>query len=156
MGRSPIVGSPMALVPRDAGATVSVAHKSSHDADEATFRDLVSKCDILISCAGSPGAIHADWLKEGVIVINVGTTFCETTNALLLDIEGDIESRAASTRRCLAVWGLLAFLCSSVMSQRLLGIKWNVEHPIRGQRSQRHSGKLAIPPRFYPSLDVIT
>jgi 5,10-methylene-tetrahydrofolate dehydrogenase/methenyl tetrahydrofolate cyclohydrolase len=95
VGRSPIVGSPMALMLRDAGATVSVAHKSSRDADEGTFRDLVSKCDVLISCAGSPGAIHADWLKEGVIVINVGTHFCETANALLSDIEGDVESRAA-------------------------------------------------------------
>ena len=95
VGRSPIVGSPMALMLRDAGATVSAAHKSSRDADEATFRDLVSKCDVLISCAGSPGAIHADWLKEGVIVINVGTYFCETANALLSDIEGDVQSRAA-------------------------------------------------------------
>ena len=63
--------------------------------DKKTLQDFVSNCDVLIPCAGSLGAIHADWLKEGVTVINVGTTFCEMTNVLFLDIEGDIESCAA-------------------------------------------------------------
>ncbi len=93
--RSPIVGSPMALMLRDAGAAVTVARKPSSDAEGETLRDLVSKCDVLVSCAGSPDAIHADWLKEEVVVINVGATFCERADELLSDVEGDIGSRAA-------------------------------------------------------------
>ncbi len=95
VGCSPIVGSPMALMLRDAGAAVTVTRKLSNDAEGEMLQDLVLKCNVLVSCAGSPNAIHGDWLKEGVVVINVGATFCKRTDALLSDVDGDVGSRVA-------------------------------------------------------------
>lgn len=91
VGRSPIVGAPTAHMLREAGAMVTVAHT---DVDPSAFRRLVGQADVLVTCAGSPGAVKADWIKEGAAVINVGTTFCEETDALLSDVEGDVGSRA--------------------------------------------------------------
>eukprot|EP00984_Skeletonema_dohrnii_P002974 scaffold1010_cov117-Skeletonema_dohrnii-CCMP3373.AAC.5 len=91
VGRSPIVGHPMAHMLREAGAMVSVAHTG---VDKDTFQGLVGQADVVVTCAGSPGCVQADWLKDGAEVVNIGTTFCEKTDALLSDVEGDIESKA--------------------------------------------------------------
>lgn len=92
VGRSPIVGSPMAHMLREAGAMVSVAHT---DVDKKTFQGLVGQADVVVTCAGDPGAIQAAWLKDGAEVINIGTTFCEKSDGLLSDVEGDIGGKAA-------------------------------------------------------------
>lgn len=91
VGRSPIVGAPMASMLRDAGAMVTVAHT---EVDGTTLRDAVGRADVLVTCAGSPGAVEADWLKEGAEVINVGTSFCEDMDALLSDVGGDVAAKA--------------------------------------------------------------
>lgn len=91
VGRSPIVGAPMAHLLREAGAMVTVAHA---DVDPAALRGMAGRADVLVACAGSPGVVKAEWIKEGADVINVGTTFCEETDALLPDVEGDVGSRA--------------------------------------------------------------
>ena len=73
LGRSNIVGKPMAMlmmqkaVPGD--ATVTVCHSRS--------KDLVRECqeaDILIAAMGQPNFVKADMVKEGAVVIDVGTT----------------------------------------------------------------------------------
>ena len=69
LGRSMIVGKPMALLlmAKNANATVTVAHSRS--------RDLPSLCrsaDILIAAVGRPEMVKADWVKEGAVVIDVG------------------------------------------------------------------------------------
>lgn len=92
VGRSPIVGSPMAHMLREAGAMVSVAHTG---VDKETFQNLVGKADVVVTCAGNPGAVQASWLKDGAEVINIGTTFDAASDSLLSDVEGDIESKAA-------------------------------------------------------------
>lgn len=92
VGRSPITGSPMAHMLREAGAAVTVVHT---DVDTNTFKSLVGSADVLVTCAGSPGAVQASWLKEGVEVINIGTTFSEEADSLLSDVEGDIASKAS-------------------------------------------------------------
>lgn len=92
VGRSPIVGHPMAHMLRDAGAMVSIAHTG---VDKSTFKSLVTQADVVVTCAGSPGCVQSDWLKEGAEVVNIGTTFCEKADALLSDVEGDIEAKAA-------------------------------------------------------------
>jgi len=92
VGRSPIVGNPMAHMLREAGAMVSVAHTG---VDTSTFQSLVGQADVVVTCAGSPGCVQAEWLKDGAEVVNIGTTFCEKADALLPDVEGDIEAKAA-------------------------------------------------------------
>lgn len=67
IGRSAIVGKPMALLLLAADATVTVAHSRT--------RDLAAACrraDIAIAAAGRPEMVRGDWIKPGAAVIDVG------------------------------------------------------------------------------------
>ena len=67
VGRSLIVGKPMAFLLIDAGATVTVCHSKT--------RDLAGHCrraDILVAAVGRARMIGADWVKPGATVIDVG------------------------------------------------------------------------------------
>ena len=69
VGRSAIVGRPMALMLTNADATVTVCHSKT--------RDLPGVCraaDILVVAMGRPGMVTADFVKPGACVIDVGTT----------------------------------------------------------------------------------
>jgi len=59
-----------------------------------SLETLLQKADTVISCAGSPGLLKTKWLKQGAVVINVGTTFCEETNSLRSDFDGDLANVA--------------------------------------------------------------
>ena len=67
VGRSNIVGKPMALLLMQANCTVTVCH--SHTKNLA---DVVRRADIIVSAIGKPRFITADMVKEGVAVIDVG------------------------------------------------------------------------------------
>jgi methylenetetrahydrofolate dehydrogenase (NADP+) / methenyltetrahydrofolate cyclohydrolase len=69
LGRSMIVGKPMALLlmAKNANATVTVAHSRSRD-----LPALCRSADILIAAVGRPEMVKADWVKEGAVVIDVG------------------------------------------------------------------------------------
>lgn len=69
LGRSMIVGKPMALLlmAKNANATVTVAHSRSRD-----LPALCRQADILIAAVGRPEMVKADWVKEGAVVIDVG------------------------------------------------------------------------------------
>lgn len=69
LGRSMIVGKPMALLlmAKNANATVTVAHSRSRD-----LPALCRRADILIAAVGRPEMVKADWVKEGAVVIDVG------------------------------------------------------------------------------------
>lgn len=67
IGRSNIVGKPMAMLLTNANATVTVCHSRT--------KDLKSKClgaDIVVAAIGKPKFITADMIKEGAVVIDVG------------------------------------------------------------------------------------
>jgi methylenetetrahydrofolate dehydrogenase (NADP+) / methenyltetrahydrofolate cyclohydrolase len=67
VGRSNIVGKPMALLLLAENCTVTMAHSKT--------RDLPAECraaDILVAAVGKPELIRGDWIKEGAIVIDVG------------------------------------------------------------------------------------
>lgn len=69
IGRSMIVGKPMALllVSKNSNATVTIAHSRT--------RDLPAVCrraDILVAAVGRPDMVKADWVKPGAVVIDVG------------------------------------------------------------------------------------
>ena len=82
----------MAQMLREEGAMVTVAHS---EVNKAVFKDLVGKSDVVVTCAGSPGAIQASWLKDEAEVINVGTTFCVESDSLVSDVEGDMSAKAS-------------------------------------------------------------
>ena len=67
VGRSNIVGRPMALLLLNADATVTVCHSKTEDLSEECRR-----ADILVAAIGKPKFITADMVKEGAVVIDVG------------------------------------------------------------------------------------
>ncbi|HWT36877.1 MAG TPA: bifunctional 5,10-methylenetetrahydrofolate dehydrogenase/5,10-methenyltetrahydrofolate cyclohydrolase, partial [Paraburkholderia sp.] len=67
VGRSNIVGKPMALMLLQKEATVTVCHVKTRDLAQHTIH-----ADILVVAAGKPGLIKAEMVKEGAIVIDVG------------------------------------------------------------------------------------
>ncbi len=73
VGASRIAGAPLSMMMVEQGlATVTICHKFTQDLGEFT-----RKADILISAVGKPGLITADMVKEGAVVIDVGTTRVE-------------------------------------------------------------------------------
>ncbi|MBF0191762.1 MAG: bifunctional methylenetetrahydrofolate dehydrogenase/methenyltetrahydrofolate cyclohydrolase FolD [Magnetococcales bacterium] len=68
VGRSNIVGKPMALLMLAADATVTVCHSRSMD-----LPGLVRSADILVAAVGKPRMIPGEWIREGAVVIDVGT-----------------------------------------------------------------------------------
>ncbi|WP_367393582.1 bifunctional methylenetetrahydrofolate dehydrogenase/methenyltetrahydrofolate cyclohydrolase FolD [Pseudomonas sp. X4] len=67
VGRSNIVGKPMAALLLQADCTVTVVHSHSRD-----LPALCRQADILVAAVGKPRLIGADWLKPGAVVIDVG------------------------------------------------------------------------------------
>jgi methylenetetrahydrofolate dehydrogenase (NADP+)/methenyltetrahydrofolate cyclohydrolase len=67
LGRSDIVGKPMALLLMHANATVTVCHSKTHDLPGA-----VRRADILVAAMGKAGYVEADWIRPGATVIDVG------------------------------------------------------------------------------------
>lgn len=91
VGRSNIVGKPMAKLLLDANATVTVAHSRTRDLAEVTRR-----ADVLIAAVGRARFIGADMIKEGAVVIDVGVNRDETTGKLCGDVDFDACSGKAS------------------------------------------------------------
>ncbi|MBQ6162359.1 MAG: bifunctional methylenetetrahydrofolate dehydrogenase/methenyltetrahydrofolate cyclohydrolase FolD [Prevotella sp.] len=90
IGRSNIVGKPMAqlMMQKQYGdATVTVCH--SHT------KDIAAECrqaDIIIAAIGSPGFVTADMVKEGAVVIDVGTTrVADSTRKSGYRLSGDVD-----------------------------------------------------------------
>ena len=87
VGRSILVGKPVALLLLEAHATVTMCHTRTRD-----LAGEVARADIVIAAAGKPGAVRGEWIKPGAVVIDVGTN--RTENGLV----GDVEFAAASRR----------------------------------------------------------
>ena len=67
LGRSNIVGKPMAQLLTQASCTVTVAHSKTRD-----LADVCRRADILIAAVGRPQMVKGDWIKPGAAVIDVG------------------------------------------------------------------------------------
>jgi methylenetetrahydrofolate dehydrogenase (NADP+) / methenyltetrahydrofolate cyclohydrolase len=68
VGRSILVGKPMALLLLEANATVTIAHSRTKD-----LAAVVRESDIVVAAAGREGMIRGEWIKPGAVVIDVGT-----------------------------------------------------------------------------------
>ena len=99
VGRSNIVGKPIAniLLQKQAGAnaTVTICHTGSRDIPFHTKR-----ADILIVAAGKPKSITADMVKEGVVVIDVGTNEIGRTAEGKRILCGDVDFEAIKEKAC--------------------------------------------------------
>ena len=67
LGRSNIVGKPMAQLLLAENATVTIAHSRTKN-----IEDVCRQADILVAAVGRPDMVKADWVKDGAIVIDVG------------------------------------------------------------------------------------
>lgn len=67
LGRSNIVGKPMAQLLLNANATVTIAHSRTKD-----LEDVCRHADILIAAVGRPEMVTGEWIKKGAVVIDVG------------------------------------------------------------------------------------
>lgn len=67
VGRSPILGKPMAMMLLNANATVTICHSKTVD-----LVSLIQQADIIVGAVGIPEFIKADWIKPGAVVIDAG------------------------------------------------------------------------------------
>ncbi len=67
VGRSPILGKPMAMMMLQANATVTICHsKTQH------LAALIKQADVIVGAVGRPEFIRAQWIKDGAVVIDAG------------------------------------------------------------------------------------
>jgi methylenetetrahydrofolate dehydrogenase (NADP+) / methenyltetrahydrofolate cyclohydrolase len=88
VGRSNLVGKPIALMLLEQSCTVTMAHSRTEALDER-----VRESDIVIAAVGVPGLIQGGWIKPGAIVIDVGIN--RTADKKLV---GDVEFASARER----------------------------------------------------------
>lgn len=94
LGRSNIVGMPMALLLIHANATVTVVHSRTKD-----IPSLVRNADIVIGAMGRAEMIKGEWFKEGAVAIDVATVKVESpTDPKGYVWKGDFEFEAAKER----------------------------------------------------------
>lgn len=67
VGRSPILGKPMAMMLLNAHATVTICHSKTRD-----LPAIVSQADVLVGAVGQPEFIRAEWIKDGAVVVDAG------------------------------------------------------------------------------------
>jgi methylenetetrahydrofolate dehydrogenase (NADP+)/methenyltetrahydrofolate cyclohydrolase len=88
VGRSPIVGKPVAMLLLQQNATVTMCHSRTQDLQRHTL-----DADILVVSVGIPGVVSADMVKAGAAVIDVGIT--RTEAGLLGDVDPSVADVAA-------------------------------------------------------------
>jgi methylenetetrahydrofolate dehydrogenase (NADP+) / methenyltetrahydrofolate cyclohydrolase len=67
VGRSPILGKPMAMMLLGANATVTICHSRTKNLPE-----VVRRAEILVGAVGKPEFIKADWIRDGAVVVDAG------------------------------------------------------------------------------------
>jgi methylenetetrahydrofolate dehydrogenase (NADP+)/methenyltetrahydrofolate cyclohydrolase len=90
LGRSDIVGKPMATLLTKADATVTVAHSRTRD-----LPALCREADLLVAAIGRPAFVTADFIREGAVVVDVGINRIDTAEEVARCFPGD-EAKAAA------------------------------------------------------------
>ncbi|MBV8759761.1 MAG: bifunctional methylenetetrahydrofolate dehydrogenase/methenyltetrahydrofolate cyclohydrolase FolD [Deltaproteobacteria bacterium] len=88
LGRSLLVGKPIAMLLQNANATVTACHSRTRD-----LADEVRRADIVVAAIGKPELVKGDWIKDGAIVLDVGIN--RTAEGKLV---GDVQFTAAAQR----------------------------------------------------------
>jgi methylenetetrahydrofolate dehydrogenase (NADP+)/methenyltetrahydrofolate cyclohydrolase len=94
LGRSNIVGKPVAQLLLQANCTVTIAHSRTKD-----LPDECRRADILIAAIGKPEFVRGDWIKEGAVVIDVGINrIAAASPEGKSKLVGDVEFATAQAR----------------------------------------------------------
>lgn len=91
IGRSVIVGKPMALMLLQKNATVTIAHSKTLDLPE-----LCRSADILVAAVGRPEMVKGDWIKPGAVVLDAGYNKVEGRSSDVGDVDFEAASLVAS------------------------------------------------------------
>jgi len=92
LGRSDIVGSPVSYLLKNADATVTVCHSKTEG-----LENYVKQADVLVAAIGKPDFVKGEWLKPGVVVIDVGTNYLpDETKKSGQRLVGDVDFASAS------------------------------------------------------------
>lgn len=67
VGRSPILGKPMAMMLLNLNATVTICHSRTQN-----IEDIIKKADLIVGAVGIPRFIKTEWIKKGAVVIDAG------------------------------------------------------------------------------------
>lgn len=84
VGRSPILGKPMAMMLLNRHATVTICHSRTRE-----LPVLVRQADIVVAAVGRPRFVQADWIKDGAVIVDAG---------FHPDRSGDVDLAAAAPR----------------------------------------------------------
>jgi methylenetetrahydrofolate dehydrogenase (NADP+) / methenyltetrahydrofolate cyclohydrolase len=123
IGRSTIVGKPMALLLLAEHATVTICHSRTRD-----LPDVVREADVIVAAVGRPETVTADMVREGATVVDVGIN--RTDDGLVGDVSADVRDVA----------GLLTPVPGGVGPMTIASLLRNT---VRAARYQ--SGELAFP-----------
>ena len=88
LGRSMLVGKPLALLLLERNATVTVGHSRSRDLEA-----LVGGADLVFAAVGKPALVRGAWIREGSVVVDVGINRLDDGR-----LAGDVEFAAAAER----------------------------------------------------------
>ena len=102
LGRSHIVGSPLSVLmarsARPGNCTVTLCHSKTQN-----LKEHIQRADILIAALGKPGFVQGEWVKEGAVVIDVGTTRVpDASRPYGYKLMGDVDFETAAPR-CSAI-----------------------------------------------------
>ncbi|MGY1747776.1 bifunctional methylenetetrahydrofolate dehydrogenase/methenyltetrahydrofolate cyclohydrolase FolD [Modestobacter sp. SYSU DS0511] len=90
IGRSELVGKPVAQLLLQRNATVTVCHSRTRD-----LAEVCRRADVIVAAAGKAGLVQGDWVKDGAVVVDVGIH--RTDSGLV----GDVDTEAAAARASL-------------------------------------------------------
>ena len=93
IGRSDIVGKPMAALMLGKNCTVTICHSKTVDINSFT-----QKADIIIAAVGIPNYVKAEMIKEGAVVIDVGITRVDDDSEKGYKLIGDVDFNSAATK----------------------------------------------------------
>lgn len=112
VGRSMVVGRPLAMLLLQENATVTVCHTKTVE-----LQDICRRAEILVTCAGSARMIDDSYVQKGAVVIDVGINLDENGHLC-----GDVDFAAISSVACCAtpVPGGIGNVTTAVLARRLV------------------------------------
>lgn len=131
LGRSDIVGTPVAAMLRNADCTVTICHSRTTD-----LPAVVRSADIVVAAVGIPEYVQGDWIKEGAVVVDVGINYkpdASAKNGRKLVGDVDFEAVAKKAAFVTPVPGgvgpmTVAMLCLNVYDAAVAQAKQAHEH----------------------------
>lgn len=128
LGRSDIVGKPMSQLLNQANATVTSLHSKSSPEQLQLY---LSEADIVVSAIGKSQFIKGDWIKEGAVVIDVGTNFIsDSSKASGSRLVGDCDFKSVSEKASLLTpvpGGVGPMTVASLLDNVIIAAKANFE-----------------------------